>query len=232
MLLRHLLDRLMLEQTGRALRLGHVELEEALGPKRTVGGDGDAVRLAQLHQPVLHQIRMVLDLQRLRHRLRVPQQVQHQGAVVVADADAAGQARGGERLHRVPRRLEARGCGRHAALGVVPAGWVAGRRVDVLEGDGEVHDVEVEVVDAPVGELLLADGLDPLGVVEGVPELGDEEEVGALHEAVFDGAGDALAGFDFVAVVWGMEMSECVHGWGGGMRKTNRRRRRRVGNPI
>jgi hypothetical protein len=66
-----------------------------------------------------------------------------------------------------------------------------------------VHDVEVKVVNAPVCELLAADGLDFVAFVEGVPELGDEEEVFALHEALFDGAGDAFAGFFFVAVVLG-----------------------------
>lgn len=67
-----------------------------------------------------------------------------------------------------------------------------------------MYDVEVEVVDAPVLELFLADGLDDGVGVVGVPEFGDEEEVGAFYDAFFDGAGDALAGFDLVAVVWGM----------------------------
>lgn len=66
-----------------------------------------------------------------------------------------------------------------------------------------MYDEEVEVVDAPVGELLFADRFDVGLVVEGVPELGDDEEVGAFAEAVFEGAGDALAAFGFVAVVWG-----------------------------
>jgi hypothetical protein len=52
---------------------------------------------------------------------------------------------------------------------VVPAGRVADRGVDVLERDGEVDEVEVEVVNAPVGELLLDDRLYPVAVVEGVP---------------------------------------------------------------
>ncbi len=65
-----------------------------------------------------------------------------------------------------------------------------------------MHDVEVEVVDAPVCELLAADGLDSVAVVEGVPELGYEEKIFALDEAFLDGAGDAFAGFLFVAVIW------------------------------
>lgn len=65
-----------------------------------------------------------------------------------------------------------------------------------------MDEVEVEVVDAPVCELLFGNGLDLFGVVERVPELGDDEEVFAFYEPFFDGARDALPRFDFVAVVW------------------------------
>ena len=81
------------------------------------------------------------------------------------------------------------------------AGGVAGGGVDVFEGDGEVDDVEVEVGYAPVLELFLADGLDDGVVVVGVPEFGDEEKIFSFDYAFFDGAGDSLAAFYFVAVV-------------------------------
>jgi hypothetical protein len=83
----------------------------------------------------------------------------------------------------------------------VPAGGVADAGVDVLEGYGEVDEEEVEVVDLPVGELAAGDGLDALLVVEGLPQLGDDEEVFTLDEAILDGAGDALAALLLVAVV-------------------------------
>lgn len=66
-----------------------------------------------------------------------------------------------------------------------------------------MHDVEIEIVDSPICELFTADRLDFITIVEGVPELGDEKEVGAFAEAVFDCAGDAFTSFFFVAVVWG-----------------------------
>ena len=56
-----------------------------------------------------------------------------------------------------------------------------------------MDDVEVEVVDAPVVELLFADGLDVFVAVVGVPEFGDEEEIFSLHYTFLDGAGDTLA---------------------------------------
>ena len=66
----------------------------------------------------------------------------------------------------------------------------------------EVDEEKVEVVDTPVSELLLADGENILGGVEGVPELGDDEQFFALDEAVFESAGDTLADFFFISVVY------------------------------
>jgi hypothetical protein len=84
----------------------------------------------------------------------------------------------------------------------VPTGRVADGGVDPFEGYGEVDEVEVEVVDPPVAELLADDGLDFVGVVEGVPELGDDEELLALDDALLDGAGYALSALDLVAIIW------------------------------
>lgn len=76
-----------------------------------------------------------------------------------------------------------------------------------------MHDVQIEVVDAPVGELLAGDGLDLVGFVEAVPELGDDEELLALDDTLLNGAGYTLAGFDFVAVVYDL-WCQCQFGLG------------------
>lgn len=54
-----------------------------------------------------------------------------------------------------------------------------------------MDEVEVEVVDAPVGELAAGDGLDVGAGVEGVPEFGGDEEVAAGYDAFGYGAGDS-----------------------------------------
>ena len=146
----------------------------------------------------------MFDLQRRGRDLRVSQQIHDQHAPEIADPDRFGQTLGDQPFHPPPRLLDAGVAPLHLFPGgvVVPAGGVAFLGIDVLEGDGEVHDEEVEVVDSPVAQLLFADGFDVGLVVEGVPEFGDDEEVGAFAEAVFEGAGDALAAFGFVAVVW------------------------------
>jgi hypothetical protein len=64
-----------------------------------------------------------------------------------------------------------------------------------------VDEEEVKVVDLPVGELSASDGLDVLLVVVSLPELGDDEEVLSLHDALLDGAGDTLTAGLLIAVV-------------------------------
>ena len=51
-------------------------------------------------------------------------------------------------------------------------------------------------------KLAFADGLDALGIVEGIPELGDDEEFRASDETFVYGTRDTEANFEFVAVVW------------------------------
>lgn len=144
----------------------------------------------------------MLDLQRGRTNARIPQQIHDQLRREVTDTNAAGKLLVHERLHRCPGLLDRGVAELQFVLLGLPARRVADRRVDVFQRDGEVHNVQVEVVDAPVSELLAANGLDAVAIVEAVPELGDDEELFALDETVFNGAGDALAGFDFVAIVW------------------------------
>lgn len=88
-------------------------------------------------------------------------------------------------------------------LSIVGEAWrIAIFRVDILQRDRKVHNVQIEVIDAPILELLLADGLDSVMVMVSVPELRYEEEVFALYKAILNGAGNALAGFLLIAVVY------------------------------
>ena len=145
----------------------------------------------------------MFNLQRCGADLGVPEEVHEKLAVEVADADAFGEALPLDLLHCRPCLLDA-SLPRHDIFPVVGKAWrVAVFGIDVFQADGEVDDVKVKVVDAPILELFLADGLDPVAVVEGVPEFGDEKELFSFDNTLFDSAGDALAGFDLVAVVWG-----------------------------
>jgi len=144
----------------------------------------------------------MLDLKGGWADLGVAQQVIDELGLEVGDTNALGKALADEALHGDPRLLDGGLAAADLAGAIeVPAGWVADRRVDVLKGDGEVDEVEVEVLETPVGKLLLDDGFDTLTVVECVPELGDNEEVLALHDALGNGTGNTLAALDLVAVV-------------------------------
>ena len=167
----------------------------------TVGRDDDAFALGVGDEARLREVGVMFDLEGCGHDFGVPQKVHEELAVEVADADGFRQSFAHEFFHRLPRFLDGGRAGDDGFAVISETGRVAGRRVDVFEGDGEVHDVEIEVVDAPVCELLFADGFHAVVVVEGVPEFRDKKEVGAFDEAFFDGAGDTLAAFLFVAVI-------------------------------
>lgn len=144
---------------------------------------------------------MVFDLEGCGGDLGIAEEIHDELAVEVADANGFGQTLANKAFHSRPGLLNGSITGDNILAVIREARWVSLRGVDVFEGDGEVDDVEVKVIDAPILELLFADGLDTVMVVERVPELRDKEEVGALDYAFFDGAGDALAGFLFVSVV-------------------------------
>lgn len=198
----NLADDVVLEERSEGLGVGEVELVEGGRAEGGVGGDGDTLVLGEADEVGLDEVGVVLDLKGGGADLGVAEEVVDQLALEVGNANGAGKTLLNEALHGAPGLLNG-GVGA-ADLGdtvVEPAGRVADRGVDVLEGNGEVDDVEVEVVDAKIAELLASHLLDVLRLVVGVPEFGDEEELLTLDEAILDGAGDALADLNLVAVV-------------------------------
>jgi len=124
---------------------------------------------SEVNQILLHEVGVVLDLQSLREVLGVALNVQKEGSDVVADAEGLHQTLLIALLHGVVGVLERSLAGRELVVLVEKAGWVADGGVDILERDREVDDVEIEVLKAPIRELLLEDWLDALLVVERVP---------------------------------------------------------------
>jgi len=83
----------------------------------------------------------------------------------------------------------------------VPLRGVAVGGINVLEGDGEVDEVEIEVFQSPVLELELASGLDVFLGMESIPELGSNPDVFTLDEASINGLLNAITSLLLVAVV-------------------------------
>lgn len=178
-----------------------VQLQEAQRTEGGVSSDGKTLALGEVDQAGLGKVGVVLDLESGRTDTGVTEEIHQQLSAEVANTDAASHLLVHERLHGGPGLLDGSLAQLELVLGVGPAGRVAHAGVNVLQGDGEVHDVKIEVLDAPVSQLLAADRSNALAVVEAVPQLGDNEELLTLDDALLDGTGDTLASLDLVAVV-------------------------------
>lgn len=157
--------------------------------------------LGKLHESFLGEVGVVFDLEGRWRYLGVAEEIHDELAVEVADADGFGHTLAHKLLHGRPRLLDG-SVARDDVFAIIgEAGRVTLRRVDVFEGNWEVDNVEVEVVDTPICQLLFTDGFNSVVVVEGIPKFGDKEEVGAFDQAFFNCASDALTGFLLVAII-------------------------------
>lgn len=123
--------------------------------------------------------------------------------VDVAAADVSREFLLDEGLHCVPGVLVAslRIENHLLVIGVHPLGRVLALDGHELLSDGEVNQVEIQVLELQILEGLLAGEFDLVGSVESVPQLGDDEKILSLDEALRDGAFDALTDLLLVTVV-------------------------------
>lgn len=193
----------VLEQKRGIGGLLPAKLEEGRWAEGGVGGNGNALLLGQLDEGLLNKVWVVLDLENGRADLGISEKIQDQSALEVGNTDALCKLVVDQRLHSRPCLLDGRVAELVILLSVVgPSWWVADLRVDVFQGDWEVDVEEIEVVNAPVSELLAGNWLDLLLVVEAVPQLRDDEKVLALYQALLDGTGNTLASLNFVSVIY------------------------------
>lgn len=200
-------DQLVLHERDEGVGVLEAEGQEAGGAEGGVGGDGDALGPAEVQQLLLDEVGVVLDLEGGGRDAGVPQHVVDELGLEVGDADGPREALVDDRLHGRPGDVHGRVAADDLGLAVVvPAGGVPDRRVDVLQGPREVDQVQVEVVEAPVREGPPDRGLDLVAVLEDGPQLRRDEELVARHQAVLNGAGDALAAILLVTVIWSSEI--------------------------
>jgi len=108
----------------------------------------DVVELAEVEEVLLNEVGVVLDLESLGHDLCVAGEVEHGLSVVVGDTNVLGELLLVELLESSPGLVERSLDGSDLSVLVVPAGRVADLGVNVLDGEREVDNVEVEVVNA------------------------------------------------------------------------------------
>ena len=195
-------DRLVLKQLGGVVCLFPIESDKRQRAKGRVSSKGDVLALGERDELLLHEVGVVLDLEDRGADTGVSEDVHQESTLEVANTDRLGQAEIDQLLEGGPGLLDGGFALDDFALEVLPPAWVGNGGVDVFEGNGEVDEEEIKVVDAPPFELLAGDGLDFVGFVEGVPEFGGDEEVGALDDAFFDGALDTLTALLFVSVIY------------------------------
>lgn len=159
----------MVEEERGVLGALQVELDEAQRSKGGVCGDGNAVLLGVLDQLLLGEVWVVFDLEGGRADASIAEHVHNDLDVMVADTNAAGELLVNEALHGGPGLLGG-GIADFDLVSLLEPAWrVADGGVDIFESDGEMDDEQVEVFHAPVGELLPADLLNVLGLVECLP---------------------------------------------------------------
>ena len=111
----------------------------------------------------------MFNLEGSRGDLGVAKEIHEELAVEVADADGFGHVFIHELLHSRPGLLNGGIPGDDVLAIVGEAGGVAFRGIHVFQRNGEVDNIEVEVINAPVLKLFFADRLHAIVVVEGVP---------------------------------------------------------------
>ncbi len=112
-------DQLVLHQRLEGLGVLEAEGEEAGGAEGGVGGDGDALGPAEAQQLLLHEVRVVLDLEGGGRDPRVPQHVVDQLRLEVGHADGPREPLVDERLHGRPRHVHRRAAAHHLGHAVV-----------------------------------------------------------------------------------------------------------------
>lgn len=108
----------------------------------------NVVGLADVEELLLDEVGVVLDLESLGEDLGVAGKVKESLAVVVGDTNVLGKLLLVQLLESSPCLVERSLDRGDLAVLVFPARRVADAGVNVLDGEREVNDVEVEVVDA------------------------------------------------------------------------------------
>ena len=181
----------------------HAEGEVGVGAEGREGGDGNVLLLTITEESILAEVGMHLDLKDGGFDSRVGKDIADEAGGEIGDSDLFGESGIDEFFHGTPGVGVGDFNRGHGIASGGPAGRIHFGERDVFEGDGEVDEEEVELLEAKIGEGAFAGGPDVLGFVVGVPELAGDPEVVAAAESGIEGAGDTFADEGFISVVGG-----------------------------
>lgn len=172
---------------------GHAEGEVGVRSEGREGRDGDVFFLTIADEGVLGEVGVDFDLKDFRLDAGVGENVAEGSGGEIAHADFFDESGIDQFFHGAPGVGVGNFDGAHGLATRGPAGRIHFLDGDVCERDGEVDEVEIEVIDAEVAQGFLASGADVLRFVVGVPELAGNPEILAGAETGFEGACDAFS---------------------------------------
>lgn len=203
MILRNRSDGGVVKEQRSVVGLLPAQLEKGRWSEGGVCGDCDALILRESKEIVLDEIWVMLDLENSWADLGVSEEIKDQGALEIGDPDALGEVLLDQFLHRLPCLLDTCIAELVILLSIIrPSWWVADSRVDVFQGDWEVDVEKVKVLKSPVGQLLTGDWLNMLLLVEGIPKLGNDEELVTRYKTVLDSTSNTLTSLDLISVIY------------------------------
>lgn len=163
------LDGRVVEEGRGILGLLQTEFDEGLRAKGRVGCHGDALLLGKFDEVWLGQVGMMFDLQGGRNDLGVAEKIDNERGTVIADADAFSQPLINQCLHCLPGFLVGGFARDHIVALIKEPRGIFLRRVDIFEGDWEVHNEEIEIINPPVLQLFFADRSHSFSFVKSTP---------------------------------------------------------------
>jgi len=191
---------------ARVLSSGHFHLNVAQATEVRETNNVEISILLSISEELLLSIEGVqLDLQHGRLNLSVLQDIVDLAGVDVAAADVSRHLVVNERLHCVPGVLVASLIveNHRVVIGVHPLRRILALNSHELLGNGEVNQVQIEVLKLQICEGLLAGHFNLISSVEGVPQLADDEKIFSINETFSDGAFDTFTDFLLITVVTG-----------------------------
>lgn len=200
------LDEIMLKQGLELQGLLPVELNEALRTEGRVGSHSNTLLLAEVDEVGLGKVGVMFDLEDGDGNLGGAEEIHEKRALEIGDTDRANELFLNQVLESAPGLKDGNVDGNNTLVNAVialvgPSCGVVLVIINVFEGNREMDQEEIEVVEAPPLELLADNGFNLVLLVEGVPEFRGDEEVFAFNKAFINCALDTLASDLLVAVI-------------------------------
>jgi len=180
-------------------------LKKRLGAKSGVTGDGNALSLDVINEGRLGKIGVVLNLENRGSNASNGEEVTNKTSVKVGDTNVLDETSINKRLESSPGLSNRNVLELNDTLFDISkkARGVSLSRINVFLSNGEVDQKEIEVLKTPISKGALGELNSMVLLVEGVPELGSDENFLTLDDTISNGTADTFTALLLVAVILG-----------------------------